>query len=485
MMTWGVFDSLPLIVSAVLLAYWIVIVVVLINDGRDPTATVTWVVLLTVLPGLGLILYFFFGRNWEKKTMRSRWARTIPGVMKPTLQRIHERYSAEASEATSWSIEKGYGDLTRLIQTTDGAIPLPAYDVDIITSGRDKFDKLIADLAHARDTINLQYFIWERDELTARITDVLLDRIAAGVEVRILNDFIGNIQYRKDEMRRLRTAGARVRYDVTDLGKVNYRDHQKIAVIDGAIGYTGGMNVGQEYIDGGRRFPAWRDTHVRFTGPAVADLQKLFARPWHRQTGESLFCERFFPLEYPTGSVSSPAQVVSTAAENPWEPARRAHVVAMGLARDTLWIQSPYFVPDDALNEAIVNVALSGVDVRLMLSGLADKKIVWYAAESYFRPILEAGGRIFHYQAGFMHAKTMTVDGTLCSIGTMNLDVRSLQLHKELMVWFYDAELAGRHDRIFEADLEHCEEYTIERLDSLTPLRVFRDSAARLISDLL
>jgi cardiolipin synthase len=157
----------------------------------------------------------------------------------------------------------------------------------------------------------------------------------------------------------------------------------------------------------------------------------------------------------------------------------------MGLAKDTLWIQSPYFVPDDALNEAIVNAALSGVDVRLMLSGWADKRIAWYAAESYFRPLLEAGGRIFRYRAGFMHAKTMTVDGMLCCIGSMNLDVRSLQLHKELMVWFYDPLLAEEHDRIFEADLEGCEEVTLETLDALTHLQVFRDSAARLVSDLL
>lgn len=484
-MSWAGITSMPAILAAVLLVYWIVILVVLINDGRDPTATVSWVVLLAVLPGLGLVLYFFFGRNWKKKMMKSAWAKEIPRVSEPTLRRVRERYAAEADNARAWVSENGYGDLPHLIEFSDRSVPLPAYDVDIMPSGAEKFDKLLVDLAKAKDTINIQYFIWERDELTARITAVLLERISAGVEVRMLNDFIGNIQYKKDEIRRLRAAGAHVKYDVTELSKVNYRNHHKIVVIDGVLGYTGGINVGQEYIDGGSRFPSWRDTHVRFTGPAVADLQKLFAYRWHERTHESLFTERFFPLEYPVGSQCSVAHTVSTSAENPWEPARRAHVVAMGLAKKRIWIQSPYFVPDDALNETLINVALSGVDMRIMLTGWVDKKIAWYAAESYFRPVLKAGARIFHYNAGFLHAKTMTIDGALCCIGTMNLDVRSLKLHKELMVWFYDPLLAEEHERIFEKDLESCEEITLDQLDALKPLHIFRDSAARLGSDLL
>lgn len=484
-MGWGVFDWLPVLAAALLLAYWAAILVVLVIDGRDPTRTLLWVLLLMALPVLGLVLYFFFGRNWKKKTMKGAWIKEIRRLAAPTLQRVNERYAAESREATESCAAIGYADLPKLIEACDGSIPLPAYDVDIMTSGREKFDKLFADLARATDTINIQYYIWERDELSARLTAILLERVSAGVEVRILNDFIGNLLYKKDEMRRLRAAGAHVKYDETSPGKVNYRDHRKIVVIDGVRGYTGGVNVGQEYVDGGSRFPSWRDTHVRFTGPAVADLQKLFASRWHARTGESLFDERFFPTEYPAGGRRSFAQTVSTGVESPWEPARRAHVVAMGLASERLWIQSPYFVPSDAIYEAIVNAALSGVDVRIMMTGLPDKKIAWYAAESYFRPVLEAGGRIFRYSSGFLHSKTMTVDGALCAIGTMNLDVRSLELHKELMVWFYDRALAQQHDRIFEADLLQCEEVTLERLDTLTPAQILRDSVARLVSDQL
>ena len=483
-MGWQYLSSVP-ILGGLLVLYWIAILIIMINDGREPTKTLAWLFLLVVFPGFGLIFYYFFGRNWKKKTMKGAWIKEIRGLVNPVFKRIQDTYAADSDEARAWSDEHGYAHLTKLIETSENSVPLPAYDVDLMPSGEEKFTKLIEDISKATDSINIQYFIWERDELTARLTTALLERLKAGVEVRMLNDYIGNIQYKKDEITRMREAGAKINYDVKEIGKVNYRDHRKIVVIDGVLGYTGGINVGQEYIDGGEKYPTWRDSHVRFWGPAVAPLQGLFSARWHEQTGENLFVERFFPLEYPVGEKRSLAQVVSTGVENPWESARRAHVVAMGLAKKRLWVQSPYYVPDDAVQETLVNAALSGIDVRFMMTGWPDKKIAWYAAESYFRPLLEAGARVYHYNAGFFHAKTMTVDGMLACIGTMNLDIRSLELHKELMVWFYDQALAEEHERIFEADLEHCDEFTLEKLDSRTPMQVFRNSAARLASNML
>ncbi len=484
-MGFGAFDSLPVILGELLLIYWAIILVVLINDGRDPTKTLAWLLVLWLFPGLGLVFYYFLGRNWKKKTAKGKWIHEVRRLGSPTVDRYRETYAKDAEDGRAWALERDYEHLVGLIETADGSQPMAAYDVDLMHSGEEKFDKLVADLSQAKDTINIQYFIWERDDLTARICAVLLERLQAGVEVRMLNDFIGNIQYKKDQLKTLSQAGARIKYDVTDLGKINYRNHRKMVVIDAVLGYTGGINVGQEYIDGGPRYPSWRDTHVRFHGPAVADLQRLFAARWHEATDENLFTERFFPLEYPTHGRRSLAHVVATGVEDKWESARRAHVVAMGLADERIWIQSPYFVPDDAVYEAMINAALSGIDVRLMMTGLPDKKIAWYAAQSYFQPFIEAGGRVFYYEAGFLHAKTMLIDSELYTVGTLNLDIRSLELHKELMVWFYDSELAAQHIEAFEHDLEGCREVTIADIDALTPLQIFRDSAARLTSNLL
>ncbi|MDO9108636.1 MAG: phospholipase D-like domain-containing protein, partial [Coriobacteriia bacterium] len=171
--------------------------------------------------------------------------------------------------------------------------------------------------------------------------------------------------------------------------------------------------------------------------------------------------------------------------EDPWDSARRAHVVAMADAKTRIWIQSPYFVPTADIYEGMINAALGGIDVRLMMTGIPDKKIAWYAAETYFRPLIEAGAKVYLYEAGFFHAKTLSIDSRLLSIGTMNMDVRSLALHKELMVWFYDEALAARHDEVFESDMEQYRLVSIEELEARTRLELLRNNAARLASSLL
>lgn len=477
--------GMAIIWPLVFLAYIVVIAVVLINDQRDPARTLSWLFLIYLLPGLGLVLYYFLGRNFRKKTLRSGWWQRVAETAAPVRERIVSRYAEEIAAGEARAKELGFEEVARIANAGEKSLPLPAYDVRIMPSGAEKFDQLKKDLAAAQDTINIMYFIWERDELTRALIDILIDRCKAGVEVRMLNDFIGNIQYRKDQLKELEAVGGKVAYDVSALGQANYRNHQKIVVIDGVRGYTGGCNVGQEYIDGGSRYESWRDTHIVYTGPAVAGLQALFSRRWLAVKDESLYTERFFPVEYPKGARASTAVTVSTGIDSPWETSRRAHVVGMGEASERIWIQSPYFVPTTDIHVAMVNAALSGVDVRLMMTGIPDKKSAWYAANTYMEPFLAAGGRVFQYTAGFFHAKAMTLDGKVCVIGTQNMDTRSLELHKELMVWFFDPELTAEHDRIFEDDMTRCREVTLAEIEEQTGLQRFRDSAYRLASNLL
>jgi cardiolipin synthase len=329
------------------------------------------------------------------------------------------------------------------------------------------------------------YYIWEQDELTAELTEILLERMRAGVEVRMLNDLFGCLAYKKDEIKRLRAAGARVLFDVTDVRKLNYRNHRKIVVIDSVLGYTGGINVGQEYIDGKPNYASWRDTHCKFHGPAVADLQKLFAIRWLDRTDEDLYDERFFPLDYPEHGRCTLAQTVSQGVEIEWDPGRRAHEVGIASAEDRIWIQSPYFIPTPAIYQIMINQALAGRDVRLMVTGVPDKVLAWRAAETFFRPLLEAGAKVYRYDAGFFHAKTMTIDGEAVVIGTMNMDIRSLALHKELMVWFYDQDLTAQHEAIFVEDMTRCSEVTLEIIDGWSRAHHLRNALSRLMSNLM
>jgi len=367
---------------------------------------------------------------------------------------------------------------------------LPAASIELYHDGAHKFRRLKEDLAAARRFIHLQYFIWERDRLTAELVPILLDRLAAGVEVRIMYDWIGSIRYSKTELRQLSSAGAKVEADVTDLLRINYRNHRKIAVIDAEIGYTGGMNIGQEYIDGGDRFATWRDTHLRLTGQAVAALEKLFAARWFEQRkdrgDEDLFGPAYMPAPDPDAvATGTLVEVAAQGVEDPWSAARRAHMVAIGQAEESVWIQSPYFVPDYSIYDVMINAALSGIDVRLMMTGIPDKPVALWAAQTYYRKLLDAGGRVFTYQAGFFHAKTIVVDGAVAAVGTMNMDQRSLRLHKEMMLWVFDRGFARQVADQFRVDMESCHEVTLEDVLSVGRLRRFRNQAARLFSNVL
>ena len=407
----GPLGRLPWWLVLPLLAYWAVVVVLLVYDNREPEQHPGLAVradlpadhrapLLSVLrqglegdhrsPALGRRLHG--GREGEDAAyLRAQRAR--PGALPRALRR-HDR-----------------GRHLATIRKENGAYPLPADSVEIFATGAEKFAHLERDLAAATSFIHMEYFIWEQDELTARITQILLDRLAAGVEVRMLYDYIGSISFKKDELHKLADAGARVSADVKYLFKLNYRNHRKIVVIDGVIGYTGGMNIGQEYIDGGKRFPSWRDTHLRLTGQAVAELEKLFALRWFEDEHEDLLGDRHLPptIDAPLdGQVLT--QLVAHTIEDPWEAGRRSHMIAISQAQRTLNIQSPYFVPDPGIYDAMINAALSGVDVRFMMTGLIDKKLPFWAAQTYYEPLLRAGAHVYLYEAGFFHAKTIAID---------------------------------------------------------------------------
>ena len=260
----------------------------------------------------------------------------------------------------------------------------------------------------------------------------------------------------------------------------------KIALVDGEVVYTGGMNMGQEYIDGGRRFARWRDTHVRLTGPIAAPFVILFAALWRLNGGREDLAAGYLP-EPGSGRCDGavPVQVLHSSVATPFKSIRDAFIVALLEARESVWIQTPYFIPDEPLLNAMRTAALAGTDVRLMTVGVPDKKYVRWAAYPYYRQVLESGCRVFQYTAGFLHAKTVTVDGRWCVIGTCNWDIRSLMLHEEVSCAFYDEAFAQRHAEIFRDDLESCREFTLEDWHALSSGERVRNSFLRLFSRLL
>ena len=479
---------LPTSVNLIVLVYWVFVVVLLIMDDREPSTTLAWLFILLFAPVIGLVFYIFFGRDWKVVAQRKGWYQRLRDVEMQQMAPIWKRNAgATARFYEEWGVDMAE-PISRAISAENVARVLPASSIQLYNDGGTKFAHLLEDMAQAQRFIHLQYFIWEQDELTAKITAVLLERLQAGVEVRIMYDWLGCITFKKHELKRLAAAGARVRADVTDIFRINYRNHRKIVVIDGEIGYTGGMNVGQEYIDGGKRFAVWRDTHIRMTGQAVALLEKLYAARWfeRHKDHEELFGPEYMPAPDPDAVEKGIlVQVAAQGVEDPWSAARRAHMVAIGQAEESVWIQSPYFVPDYSIYDVMINAALSGVDVRFMMTGVPDKKIAFWAAQTYYKKLIQAGAKIYLYEAGFLHAKTIVVDGKVAAVGTMNMDQRSLKLHKELMAWVFDQDFARQVGEAFAHDVESCRLLTMDDIRAVHGLPKFRNQAMRLLSNLL
>jgi len=470
------------------IAFYVVILGVmltLIYEERDPSTTLAWVLILLLLPGIGVVAYVLFGRNWrliaKNDHLRIEALRLGAEMLSPVYAR-HAQRIAELERRDPPLI----GRLITAIRSQDGTEPLPCIDLEIFPSGAEKFSRLYKDIEAATDHVHLEYFIWEQDALTDGFCRLLAEKVREGVEVRVLYDWVGSITYGKRQLKKLRKAGAGVSADAAKWTKLNYRNHRKIAVIDGRVAYTGGMNMGQEYIDGKPRYESWRDTHVRFGGPLVADLQRLFAARWYRATKESVFLERYFPvLDHEIGTTSVWAQVVNSGPESSWAAVRNAFLIAIASAETRVQIQSPYFIPDQGIEDALVAQSLAGVETRLMMTGVPDKKIPWWAAFTYIDDFVRGGGRIFQYRAGFFHPKTMTIDGSVAVIGTTNFDIRSFELHDELSIFFYDQCVAASQDAIFEEDIANSVEYTLADAHTVSRLKRMRNAMARLSSRVL
>jgi cardiolipin synthase len=465
------------------LVLWLYVMATLIMEDREPADTLAWAFALLLVPGLGMIFYFIAGRDWATITEKKKWMRDYYEQLQAALKPFFERNAAAERR-----FRKEYGGtyVERLADTMareNGLGVVSADRAEIFPTGQEKFSRLKADLAAAQKFIHIQYFIWENDELTDALTEIFKERLQAGVQVRFLYDYLGSKHWDKSKLEALVPLGAKVEKDVVSISHLNYRDHRKIVVIDGDIGYTGGYNVGQEYVDGGERFAVWRDTHVRVTGQVVGELEALFAMRWFDQTKEDVCTEEYLP-ERPRGDAEAGVlcQVIAQSVEDYWKSSRRAHMVAVGNAAKRVWIQSPYFIPEVGLYDTMINASLSGVDVRFMMTGVPDKKVPFWAAWTYFRPLLRAGVKVYLYEAGFLHSKTLTADGQITAIGTMNMDIRSLRLHKELMLWMYDDKLAYRQERLFEEDIANSHEVRLMDLDSLSLTVRFRNSFMRLLS---
>ncbi len=432
-------------------------VLVILNDNQDSGRKIAWILIIGILPVIGLLLYIVFGMNFRKPGFFQYKNRKFLDV-------FEEKASRETKEMLFDTVEEDgirpeYRSLSRLLKKDSGLTVTDGNEVEIITSGGRKLEALVNDLLAAKSHIHFEYFYFLKDDGSRKIRNLLMQKAREGVKVRFIHENIANITIWQGYYNEMKEAGVEVvkftNPNAFLLSKFNYRDHRKIVVIDGKIGYTGGMNIGDDY------FFRWRDTHMRITGNAVGTLQYCFLNSWITSGGR---IEGGFDEFFPHDRVSHDDKLVQII---PDEPDREFPILHMGAlwtahhASDYLYIQTPYFVPPEPLLMALKAAVFKGCDVRLMVPKKADLFFMRPANKSFYRECLEAGIRIFEKGGRFIHSKSMVSDDYLSIIGSANMDCRSLELNYEINAYIYNEELARENKRIFFEDLADCREVTL------------------------
>jgi len=451
---------------------------VIFNEKDDSAKAIAWVFVVAFIPFIGFIAYMLLGYNWRaRRAYRKRIVDRAPETA------AEARLRVDAAQAASLD------ERQRLLLHMIGASqPLPASGdnlAQVFFDGPAKFAALRRDIEEARQHIHLEYFIWQRDELGNELRELLFRKIAEGVEVRLLLDAAGCKTTSRRYLRQLRERGLAAYFfhptTRADLMFINHRDHRKAAVIDGRIGYTGGFNVGNEYINKGR-LGFWRDTHVRLEGGAVHDLQSVFLSDWAYATREELHGERYFPASTHPGDLIVQISPSGLDVERP--AILYTYFQMITSAERTVRLWTPYFMPEPGLLTALQTAALSGVDVKIITPGRFDHPPVQWAGRTFMPELMEIGIEFYEYQDGFVHSKTMSIDDDFAAIGTANFDHRSMRMDFELTAAFVGKTVAGELNAQFEKDLAHSRK--VERTDFIgRPLLTnLKESLSRLASPL-
>lgn len=475
------------VINVLFLIYVGLTVVVLITERRNPTSTMAWMLVLILVPFVGFVLYLLFGRDVSKRKIF---------------------YIDEKDKKELFQIVEAQGDFIKmgelnykdesvrihlpLIQMNlKGARAIYSQDneVEVLIDGKDKFTRLFQSIRQAKRQIHLEYYIVKNDALANRLIDLLIEKAREGICVRFLVDFLGSRVGRK-RLREMEDAGIYVaKFFPTKFlpfieVMLNNRNHRKIVVIDGSEAYLGGYNVGNEYIGLDESLGQWRDTHIILRGSGVLEVQNRFLLDWRASGGNTDGFEKFsFPRTQGAGQVG--LQIVSSGPESQMEQIKYSYLSMINCAKRYILIQSPYFIPDEAMQDALRIALLKGVEVSIMIPNKPDHLFVYWASYSYIGDLLGHGLKAYIYEAGFMHAKTMVIDDEVFSCGTANFDIRSFRLNFEINAFIYDVGLARDYRHIFEDDVRRSRRMTQEDYQNRSRLIKFKEPISRLLSPLL
>lgn len=426
------------------------LVLVIITENRNPLKAIPWVIVLLFIPAVGLIFYFFFGQDNRKQRIISR--RTYKRIKMRPLQGGYKKDVCLPPEK--------YSPLITLLESSNQSALLAGTDIKIYTKGEDKFRDLLEAIQNAKHHIHIQYYIFSDDEIGTKIKDALIVKAKEGVKVRVLYDDVGSWEVKKHFYKEMRQEGVEV-YPFLKVvfpiltSKVNYRNHRKIVVVDGEVGFIGGMNIADRYVNG-IKWGVWRDTHFRFIGKGVHGLQSVFLVDWYVVTKHLIDN----PIYYPKTQFynkNNLMQIVTSGPVGIWRTLLQATIYAIANAKKYIYIQTPYFLPTEGLNQALQTAGLAGVDVRLMLPNKSDTHLVNMASHSFLDEMEKAGVKVYLYKPGFLHAKLIVIDDDLTIIGSANMDFRSFEHNFEVNAFVYEQDFALKMKEVFSEDMKDCD----------------------------
>lgn len=476
----------PLLVSrliAIIIAILYIITIitsisVVISENRNPIRSIAWVIALVFLPGVGFIFYLFFGRGLKGMRMVSRRNK----------RRLNHTNRPELIDLDSLPISPNSRQLVRLGYAV-GSYPITVNNqIEVYTSGLNKFESFKTDLRNATRSIFLQYYIFSDDSLGKEIAEILMEKAQQGVEVKVIYDHVGSFSARRSFFNKMRTAGVDVHpfFRVTFpqlANRINWRNHRKITIIDGAIGYIGGMNIAERYVKGFEDGGVWRDTHFRVTGDIIGQLLHSFAIDWNFMNPNPAYIDQDAIISGINNEVGM--QLVTSGPVNMWDNLSLCYLQAISNAKRSIYIQTPYFLPTDALMHALEAAALSKIDVRIMIPGKSDSKMLQLATQSYVSQCLKAGIKVYVYRPGMIHAKTMTVDLDFVTAGSTNFDFRSLENNFEANLLIYDKDVNKTMRDIFFSDLKQCDKIIYTEWRRRSRFHRALESVVRLLAPIL
>lgn len=483
----SIFDTMVFL-PILMILNTILAVTVIFLERKAPSSTWAWILVLFFLPLIGFIMYLLLGRQLRQKHL-FRWE----GQSDIGIDRLIS-YQVNALENNSLDfheeyVEK-YKNLIHMNLKTSNSVLTQDNQVEIYADGAKKFEALIEDILSAKDHIHIQYYIFKLDNLGQRIYSALIKKAKQGVKVRILYDEMGSRGLKKRQFKELIELGGEIEVFFPSIlplinPRLNFRNHRKIVIIDGRIGYIGGFNVGDEYLGLNKKFGYWRDTHLRIEGSSIHPLQTRFILDWNQASSDHCidYSERYFPAIPKKGDIA--LQIVSSGPDTNWPTIKNAYLKMLMSAKRFIYIQTPYFIPDSSFLNAIEIAALSGIDVRIMVPNKPDHMFVYWATYSYVGELLKAGAKIYIYEKGFIHAKTMVIDDEASTVGTANIDVRSFTLNFEVNAFLYNKNISHELAEIFEKDILDCTELTLEKYNNRSNTIKFKESISRLLSPIL